>query len=707
MRFHFRYLPLLVCWFQLTPAQGAHTTADLILEVKTAQPGETVMAGIRMRMEPGWHTYWKNPGGSGMATEVKWELPAGISAGPLQWPGPEKLPEQELTTYIYHHEVVLLVPLQLAADLRPGPYEVKAEVSWLECEVQCIPGDASVQAVLRVDNQREPDPAGTELLQKWLKALPPPADPLKPVARWENAPQADLRTLLIEWQPGTLAGTPDFFPEANEDFEVQPETAKHNADPGTVRIAKKVKKLGGDWPKEIPGLLVHGTGAGIRHFAVTLRPDAGSIAGSAPDSAASAPVVSGGLLQMLLYAFIGGVILNIMPCVLPVIALKILGFVSQARDEPRRVRFLGFVYGIGVLVSFLVLAGLVIGVKAAGQTAGWGMQFGNPQFLVILTVLVTLVALNLFGLFEITPGSRVMNTAGQLASKHGPAGAFFNGVLATVLATPCTAPFLGAALGFAFAQPPSIIILVFLTVGLGLAFPYVLLSWNPAWLKFLPKPGPWMENFKVAMGFPMLATAFWLFSLIPLHYGDRSWWLGLFLTVVAFAAWIYGKFVQQRGSKAALGVALVVLLAAYVGIAEAQLKWRAPSAGSTTVAASAEIGGLPWQPWSPEAVSAARADGRPVLVDFTAKWCLTCNTIVKPALESQAVRDKVKEVNALPLLGDYTRFPKNITEELNRYGRAGVPLVLVFPGDPAKPALVLPEAITPGMVVDALTKAAL
>jgi thiol:disulfide interchange protein DsbD len=410
---------------------------------------------------------------------------------------------------------------------------------------------------------------------------------------------------------------------------------------------------------------------------------------------------------MLLYAFIGGVILNIMPCVLPVIALKILGFVSQARDEPRRVRFLGFVYGIGVLVSFLVLAGLVIGVKAAGQTAGWGMQFGNPQFLVILTVLVTLVALNLFGLFEITPGSRVMNTAGQLASKHGPAGAFFNGVLATVLATPCTAPFLGAALGFAFAQPPSIIILVFLTVGLGLAFPYVLLSWNPAWLKFLPKPGPWMENFKVAMGFPMLATAFWLFSLIPLHYGDRSWWLGLFLTVVAFAAWIYGKFVQQRGSKAALGVALVVLLAAYVGIAEAQLKWRAPSAGSTTVAASAEIGGLPWQPWSPEAVSAARADGRPVLVDFTAKWCLTCNTIVKPALESQAVRDKVKEVNALPLLGDYTRFPKNITEELNRYGRAGVPLVLVFPGDPAKPALVLPEAITPGMVVDALTKAAL
>jgi thiol:disulfide interchange protein DsbD len=300
-----------------------------------------------------------------------------------------------------------------------------------------------------------------------------------------------------------------------------------------------------------------------------------------------------------------------------------------------------------------------------------------------------------------------MSAAGQLASKHGPAGAFFNGVLATVLATPCTAPFLGAALGFAFAQPPLVIVLIFLTVGLGLAFPYVLLSWNPAWLKLLPKPGAWMEHFKIAMGFPMLATAFWLFSLVPLHYGDRSWWLGVFLVVVAFAAWLYGRFVQQGGSRAAAAIAVLVLLIGYVGIAEGTFKWRAPQPETSAATAATAPDGLPWQPWSPEAVNAAREQGRPVLVDFTAKWCVTCNTIVKPALESASVRQKVKEINAAPLLADYTRLPRHMTEELNRYGRAGVPLVLVFPRDASKPAMVLPEAITPGMVVDYLDKAAM
>ena len=234
-----------------------------------------------------------------------------------------------------------------------------------------------------------------------------------------------------------------------------------------------------------------------------------------------------------------------MPCVLPVIALKILGFVSEARSEPRRVRKLGMIYALGVLLSFLALAAVVIGVKAAGHHAGWGMQFGSPVFIVCLTTLVTLVALNLFGIFEVTLGGRALDTAGELASKHGAAGAFFNGVLATVLATPCTAPFLGAALGFAFAQSASVIVLIFLTVGLGLSAPYILLSWNPAWLKFLPKPGAWMEKFKIAMGFPMLATVVWLFNVAASSYGKNVLWLGIFLVVVAFAAWIFGEFFQR------------------------------------------------------------------------------------------------------------------------------------------------------------------
>jgi thiol:disulfide interchange protein DsbD len=397
-----------------------------------------------------------------------------------------------------------------------------------------------------------------------------------------------------------------------------------------------------------------------------------------------------------------------MPCVLPVIALKILGFVGQAKDEPRQVRQLGFIYALGVLVSFLVLAGLVIGVKAAGHQAGWGMQFGNPKFLVLLTVLVTLVALNLFGLFEVNPGGRVLGAAGTLASKHGAAGAFFNGVLATVLATPCTAPFLGAALGFAFTQTAGLIVLMFTIVGLGLAAPYVILSWQPAWLKFLPKPGAWMERFKIAMGFPMLATAMWLFSLIPLHYGRRTLWLGLFLVILALAAWIYGEFFQRGRAHRGLGLAaaLALLAGGFLYTVEGQLRWRSPEADTVQAGSLKESpDGIDWQRWSPAALAQARAQGRPVFVDFTADWCLTCQVNKKTSIEISSVSAKLKEINAVALLGDYTHFPENISADLNRFNRAGVPLVLVYPKNPDANPIVLPEILTPGIMLDALDRA--
>jgi thiol:disulfide interchange protein DsbD len=322
------------------------------------------------------------------------------------------------------------------------------------------------------------------------------------------------------------------------------------------------------------------------------------------------------------------------------------------------------------------------------------MQFSSPEFLVVLTVLVTLVALNLFGLFEVNLGGRAMGAAGTLAARHGPAGAFFNGVLATVLATPCTAPFLSIALGFAFAQNPPVIVLMFLTVGIGLASPYLILSWQPAWLKFLPKPGPWMQRFKVAMGFPMLATAFWLLSLVPIHYGERSWWLGFFLILLAFAAWLFGEFFQRGRSRrgVALALTLAALATSYGVVLEGRLHWRSPEAGlAQTEGLEAPPSGLAWRPWSAAAVAGARQEGRPVIVDFTAKWCLTCNTLVKPALENPSVCDRVEQINALPLLGDYTRFPPAITDELKQFGRAGVPLILVYPRNPSEPPFVLPD----------------
>jgi thiol:disulfide interchange protein len=398
-----------------------------------------------------------------------------------------------------------------------------------------------------------------------------------------------------------------------------------------------------------------------------------------------------------------------MPCVLPVIALKILGFVNQGGNHPRTIRKLGFVYAAGVLVSFLVLAGLIIAVEKAGRHAQVGMQFSDPKFIVAMAVLITLVALNLFGVFEINLSGKIMGAAGQLSAREGTSGAFFNGILATILATPCTAAYLAPALGFAFSQPYQIVVLVLLTVGLGLAAPYVVLSCNPAWLKLLPKPGAWMEKFKIAMGFPMLATAVWLCNLAATFYGDRVLWLALFLVMLALAAWIYGEFVQRGRARKGLAATIAVLILAggYAYAIEGQLHWRSPIQETSPTEVASNSGDIDWQPWSVAAVADARAAGHPVLVDFTAKWCLICQVNRKSSIEIKSVEDKLKELKAVALIADDTKLPEDIGAELNRYGRAGVPLIVVFPAIQTAPPIVLPDGLlTPGIVLDALDKAA-
>ncbi len=680
----------------LPGARGAHTSARLLLAAEEARPGETVLAGVELKMDDGWHTYWKNSGASGMPTTIDWELPSGITAGPILWPLGEKKPEGDLTTYTYSGVVVLLVPLQLANHLPEGELQLKAKVAWLECDKMCLPGDATVQATLRISRDSKPS-GDAALLAEWMGRVPQPDPQANARAAWEGPADGNLRSLVIEWTSRANTEESDFYPYASEGFEVQPETEPVKAGGGRLGIRKSVKLLSGEWPAAIGGVLVEGAGEKRTGIEVSL-------------SLAEARSQSPGqpLWLMLIYAFIGGLILNIMPCVLPVISLKVLGFVNAAKESPAHVRKMGIIYAAGVLFSFIVLAGLVIGFKAAGRSAGWGMQFGNPQFIAALAVLITLVALNLFGVFEVNPGGRVMDAAGSLASRQGSAGAFFNGVLATILATPCTAPFLGAALGFAFLQPSPYIVLIFCVVALGLAAPYVLLSWNPRLLKFLPKPGAWMVRFKVAMGFPMLATAVWLASLLAAHYGDRAWWFGMFLVFVALAAWIFGEFIQRgsKGKGAAMVVMAVVLAIGYWFVLEKQIQWRNPPGEVSANSPASRPGGIEWQKWSPAALQEARAQRRPVLVDFTADWCLTCQANKKFAIEIPQVRSKLKEINAVALLGDYTRLPAEMTKELNRYGRAGVPLVLVYPPDPAAEPLVLPEALTPGIVLDALEKAA-
>jgi thiol:disulfide interchange protein DsbD len=717
MRAKTAVLFLLVTMLMVAASRAAHTQVQLLLSAETAKPGDTIWAGVDLKMDTGWHTYWKNPGDAGEATDIKWQLPPGVTAGQIRWPLPEKLPPAEVTTYGYENEVVLLVPLTLASNLPAGPLNLAAGVSWLECKEECVPASTNVGAVLNVGGETKTS-AAAAMIQTWKKKVPAPDDPAAwfTSAWWEKPATGDKRPLIIDRRfsgnaasQTNLSGA-DFFPDAGGNFEIQSATETITASSGEIRLRKLVQKFSGGWPKEISGVIVMENG-GLRtgidvKMSVGNPPPAGETVSTTSNPFSSPP--SQPLWRMLIYAFIGGLILNIMPCVLPVIALKILGFVSEARSEPRRVRNLGLVYTLGVLASFLALAAAVIGVKTAGHHAGWGMQFGSPVFIVCLTTLVTLVALNLFGVFEVTLGGRALDAAGGLASKHGAPGAFFNGVLATTLATPCTAPFLAPALGFAFSQPSATIVLIFLTVGLGLASPYVLLSCNPAWLRFLPKPGVWMEKFKVAMGFPMLATAVWLFNLAYDDYSKNVLWLGIFLVIVAMAAWVFGEFVQRgrRRKAVALIVTLILLVGGYTFALENELDWRTamPQTGFAGPLKESPDG-IDWQAWSPAAVAAARAAGRPVLVDFTADWCLTCQVNKKTSLEIPSVRAKLKALHAVALTGDYTHFPDAITTELNRYNRAGVPLVLVYPKDASAPPIVLPAVLTPGIVLDALDRA--
>jgi thiol:disulfide interchange protein/DsbC/DsbD-like thiol-disulfide interchange protein len=692
------------------------TQARLILSADAARAGETVMAGVLLKMPKGWHTYWRNAGDSGAPTEISWQLPEGIKAGEIQWPVPEKLTVADLTTYVYHEEVLLMVPLTFADNAPIGPKALKAQVSWLECERLCLPGKAEITAALEVGPNSRPS-ADAPLFAAWKKRLPQRNDGTTASAWWEKEADGESRPLILEVS-GKEAD--DFFPYANKSFEVQAPTDKLPPDNGRIRFRKLVKKFEGEWPAQLQGIVVGKPGLDI--FAaevntlITVGSQASGIAssgtrqpGDAEESSTYRPLQRS-LPLMLWFAFLGGLILNIMPCVLPVIALKVLGFVKQSKESPARVREHGLLYGLGVLVSFLVLAGIVIAVQHAGRAASWGMQFQNPQFLVAMTVLVTLVALNLFGLFEVTLSGRAMGAAAELASKEGKAGAFFNGVLATALATPCTAPYLGFALGFAFAQSGPVVVLMFLMIGLGLAAPYVLLSFVPGLARFLPRPGAWMEKFKIAMGFPMLATAIWLFTLTTAHFGKSApFWLGFFLVLLALSVWIWGEFVQRGVKRRALatGLSLGFAALAYFGVLESQLHWRSPVVEKNPGNALAhEPGGIDWKPWSPEAVAKARAEGRPVFVDFTADWCVTCQANKRTSIEISSVRAKLKELNAVALIGDYTLEDDAITAELKRFGRAGVPLVLVYPADPKAEPNVLPEVLTPKIVLDAIEKAA-
>ena len=700
-------LLVLVGWVPVFGAATQHTEVSLLLADRSVRPGDTTQVGVRLRMDQGWHTYWVNPGDSGGPTEVKWTVPDGVTVGALQWPVPEIYAVAGIITYVHHDEILVMAPLHVSDRVRAGQYELKATVAWLECEQLCLPGDAEVSVTLTVGAET----VASESAQQFEAArqrLPRDTLPEGLSAAWAGPGIEDVRSLTVEWTPGGESASANFFALPGQGYRVSPDIKRLESEGGRVRLQVEVIRSGADWPEEIPGLVVDRLEPEPVAHQVVLRP--GGMAAVYSGGAGSAEEMSPrsmapSLWLMLWFALLGGLILNVMPCVLPVIALKVLGFLEQSRKSPGEVRRHGLIYGAGVLVSFLVLAGVVLLVQAGGEAASWGMQFQNPVFLVGMTTLVTLVALNLFGVFEVTLGGRTMGAAAALSAKGGAAGSFFNGVLATALATPCTAPFLGLALGFAFVQPPLVVLLMFLVVGLGLALPYVVISFSPGLARYLPKPGAWMERFKVVMGFPMAAVTFWLLSLLARHYGNAGvMWIGIYLVFLALAAWVWGQFVQGNSGRKMVSMAVsAILLAVGYGFAlEQQLDWRSPSAVTSDSSTISHTGGIAWERWSAEAVDRARAAGRPVLVDFTADWCFTCRLNKETSLEIEPVADKLEELNAAAFLGDYTLKDPRITAELQRWGRAGVPLVLVYSANVDSTPRVLPELLTPGIVLDAL-----
>jgi thiol:disulfide interchange protein DsbD len=638
-----------------------------------------------MDMPPGWHTYWRNGGDAGSPTKIDWQLPPGISAGEINWPIPSKLLESigdsALVTYVYTNTVVLLTPITIAKDAPVGPVRLEADASWMECSDICVMGHGRASATLTIADETKPS-TNASMIEEWRKKVPQPARAGDASAWWENfVVSSNVRPMLVEWK--TNGAPADFYPYADTNFDVQGATERLPGPDGIVRLRKLIKTNTTEWPEHLTGVLV-----GKLNSAESFGEEV-DLRIQTPPAKIATPA-AGSLAAILGFAFLGGLILNIMPCVLPVIALKVLSFVKQSAESPGRVRNLGIVYGLGVVASFLVLAGLAIAAQHAGGIANWGDPFRNPHFQVAMTILMMLIALNLFGVFEVTLSSKAAGAATELASRPGYGGAVFNGVLATLLATPCTAPFLGAAVAFAFTQSAGVTLLVFAAAGVGFAFPFVLLCAQPRWLRLLPKPGAWMEKFKVAMGFPMLATVFWLMWISG--SGDELFWLGLELVILSMAAWVWGEFVQRGRSRKGLAAVLAVFLAA--------------SAYGLRVETRPDQAAIHWEAWSPQAVEEARRTGHPVLVDFTAKSCLTCQINKHTSLEIDRTRAKLKQIDAVAMIGDFTREDPAIAQQLQQFNRGGVPLVLVYPKDASKPPEVLPVILSPSIVLDALARAA-
>ena len=681
--------------------------AELVALSQWAAPGSTAIVAVRQDIAPGWHTYWRNPGDSGGPTTLTWTLPEGVEAGDIVWPLPQRQRLKSLMNYGYSGQVYLPVPIAIPADARPGsslPLRVKALFFVCSAEM-CVPEELTLSLDLPIRDGAAPlDGRHGAAIQRIVGTAPRPADVSARITLQDGV-------LTLTAAGGPLAGRdpgPSYF------FPFEPRVIDHAAPQsgryGPAGLALALTPGAGFAGARTPVGGVLSTAIGAFEIAAEAGPPLAGTGGSgdlapAPEEApavADPPVSMAGFVQAALFALAGGLILNLMPCVFPILAMKAAALAGAAHDA-RRARRDGLAFLAGVLLTFLLLAGVILALRAAGQAAGWGFQLQSPTVTAGLALLMLAVGLNLSGVFHVGAGLQGVGS-GPLARLGGVAAAFLTGVLAVVVAAPCTAPFMAFALGAALLMPWPMALVVFLMLGLGLALPYVLVSLTPGLLSRLPRPGPWMERLKGLLAFPMYGAALWLAWVFGRQTGGDA--LGLLFAaglLTALAGWLFGSAQTERALgrrglwRAMSGVAALALALAGLAVA-VRLPPEAAGPASSTGTGPASA------PWSAAAVETALAQGRPVLVNFTADWCVTCKLNEGAALTSTRTTEALRAANAVYLVGDWTRRDDAITAELRKHGRSGVPLYLLYAPGEAAPRI-LPQLLTEGVVVEALEQA--
>jgi len=671
------------------PGAPRHVAAALVADSTGVAPGQTIHIALDQKIQKGWHTYWRNSGDSGEPTQVKWTLPAGWQAGPFIWAPPKRIPVGPLMNYGYEGEVLLPVALAAPASAKRGEkVTVQGKVSLLVCAEVCVPEDDDLSLILPVTaGPAAPDPQWAGPIAAALAAAPKPVS-LAAVFQ----PRATAVALAITGaalKGADLAGA-YFYPfDATVIDHAKPQAIERGPDGLTLTLSPGYAFQGGKAPASIAGVLSV-AGKAYEVAAAPGAPPPGA-SGLGPPPVRAGGDAGLGLAAAALFAFLGGLILNLMPCVFPILAMKAASLAGHGGGEHAEARRQGLAFGAGSVLTFVGLAAALIALKAAGSAVGWGFQLQSPPVVAVLALLMLAVGLNLSGLFEV--GTSLQGAGSGLAGRRGALGAFFTGALAVVVAAPCTAPFMGPAVGWALTQTAAAALTVFLALGVGFAAPFVLVTFAPGLLSRLPRPGAWMETFRKALAFPMYGAAAWLAWVLAQQAGSEDL-AKLFAAaiLVALAAWLLGMR-QRRGSSSGLLTVTEIVVFMLVTVSITAIAWPRDKAAE-----------LQTEAYSPARLAELRGEGRPVFVNYTAAWCVSCQVNDKVALSTHEVSQAFARHKVAYLKADWTKRDPTIAAELASHGRAGVPLYLLY-GTGGGEAAILPSILTPDIVVKAVEAA--